>query len=264
MAHAIVIIPARYASSRFPGKPLATLEDKPLIRWVWEAARAARRIERVVVATDDARIASVVRAFGGESAMTPNDLPTGTDRIALVARDSDCEIIVNVQGDEPLVTGASIDRLVEALEADPTLPAATLREPLESVEDLFDPNVVKVVLSRSGDALYFSRSPIPYFRGKPPLAEDFRAALEHRGEPMAGYSRHVGVYAFRRDTLLEFASAPRTPLETAEGLEQVRLLEMGRRIGVVDADFRSVGVDTPRDLERAAEALAAGRGNGIE
>lgn len=214
----------------------------------------ATRLEKTIVATDDERIRAAVLAFGGEAVMTPTDCVSGTDRIAFVASGLAADIVLNVQGDEPLVTGTSLDRLVGAFEA-ASVEAATLREPFEAVGDLFDPNQVKVVSSPSGEALYFSRSPIPYLRVKGHIAFDFRSALFATPESLRGYWKHVGIYAYRRDVLLEFAKTPPTPLESAESLEQLRLLETGRRIRVLDSDFRSVGVDTPQDLRRAAQVL---------
>ena len=253
---AIAIIPARFESTRFPGKPLAPLVDRTLIEWVWRGTSAAKRIEKVLVATDDERIAAAVRGFGGEAVMTPSGFATGTDRIAHVASGLDAEVIVNVQGDEPLVTGESLDRLVAAFD-DAAVDAATLREPFDASGDLFDPNQVKVVVAASGDALYFSRSPIPYFRGKGHLSFDFRSVLFQKADALAGYWKHVGIYAYRRQVLMDFARCAPTPLETAEGLEQLRLLETGRRMRVLDSGFRSVGVDTPFDLQRAALVIQA-------
>ena len=254
MLRAIVIIPARYESSRFPGKPVAPLRGKTLIEWVWSGAKSAKLAERVIVATDDDRIREAVAAFGGEAVMTPPECPSGTDRVARVAAQADADVVINLQGDEPLVTGSSLDRLISTF-ADPTIEAATLREPFDAAGDLFDPNQVKVVVSASGDALYFSRSPIPYFRGKGHLTFDFRPALFARQGTLEGYWKHVGVYAYRRDVLMHLARTAPTPLESAESLEQLRILETGRKIRVLDSDFRSVGVDTPQDLRRAAQAL---------
>jgi len=213
-------------------------------------------VERVVVATDDERIREAASAFGAEVVMTPADCPSGTDRAALVAAQADVEVVVNVQADEPMVTGTSIDRLVAAFD-DPAVEAATLREPFDAVGDLFDPNQVKVVVGASGDALYFSRSPVPYVRGKGSLSFDFRAAVFARPEPLEGFWKHVGIYAYRKAVLMEIARTAPTPLETAESLEQLRLLETGRRIRVLDSDFRSVGVDTPQEMRRAAQVLDA-------
>ena len=206
MSQAIIVIPARYAASRFPGKLLAPLQDKPVIQWVWEGARSAKLADRVIVATDDERIAAAVNGFGGEVVMSSPEI-------------------------------------------------RSLREPIETVGDLFDPNIVKVVASLSGDALYFSRAPIPYFRTEGNLHADFRSVLFGRERPVEGYYRHVGVYAFRRSSLLEFASTAPTPLEKAEGLEQLRLLQTGRRLRLLDSDFRSVGIDTLPDLRRALLVL---------
>ena len=251
---ALIIIPARFESIRFPGKPLATLRDKTLVEWAWLGAKSSQLCQRVLVATDDERIRATVTAFGGEAVMTPSDCPSGTDRVAHAASKLDADVIVNVQADEPLVTGSSLDRMIEAFQ-DPAVEAATLREPFEAAGDLFDPNQVKVVTAANGDALYFSRSPIPYRRGKGYLTFDFSAALFARPTPLEGYWKHVGVYAYRRDVLLQLARTTPTPLETAESLEQLRLLETGRKIRVLDSDFRSVGVDTPQELRRAAQAL---------
>lgn len=254
MPRAVAIIPARYSSSRFPGKPLAPLRDKTLLEWVWRGTTSATRLDQTIVATDDERIRAAVQAFGGEVVMTPPDCASGTDRIAFVASELSADIVLNVQGDEPLVTGTSLDRLVSAFQS-PEVEAATLREPFEAVGDLFDPNQVKVVSSSSGDALYFSRSPIPYHRTKGHIAFDFRSALFTRPDSLQGYWKHVGIYAYRRSVLLDFAKTAPTPLETSESLEQLRLLESGRKIRVLDSDFRSVGVDTPQDLRRAAQVL---------
>jgi len=259
MVRAVIVIPARYKSSRFPGKLLAPLGDKPVLEWVWRGATSARRAERVIVATDDERIEAAVRGFGGETVMTSEDLRSGTDRVAHVARSLDCDIIVNLQGDEPLVTGTSLDRMIEALDRDASIEAATLREPVETVGDLFDPNIVKVACSATGNALYFSRAPIPYYRTEGNLHADFRAVLFGRDEPVAGYWRHVGIYAFRKHALLEFASTAETALEKCEGLEQLRLLETGHSMKVLDSDYRSVAIDTIPDIRRALLVIEGGQ-----
>ena len=259
MPYALVIIPARYASSRFPGKLLAPLIDKPVLQWVWEGARRAAKINRVLIAADDERIAAAARGFGAEVVMTSPEIPSGTDRVAKVAREIPADIVINVQGDEPMITGTALDRMVTALEADPALAAATLCEPIETVGDLFDPNIVKVVTAPNGDAIYFSRAPIPYYRAEGNLHADFRAVLFGRDNPVEGYQRHVGIYAFRRAALLEFSSTAPTALEKTEGLEQLRLLETGRRLGVLDAGFRSVAIDTIPDLRRATLVIESSR-----
>lgn len=249
------VIPARYASTRFPGKVLAPLAGRPMLEHVWRRARAARRIDRLVVATEDARVVRATEAFGGEALLTAATHASGTDRVAEVVRrlDAPYEVVVNVQADEPFLTPTSLDRLVLAFDAQPRPAMATLVEPLEAMDDLFDPNVVKVVATEDGSALYFSRAPIPYHRGgATALAADFRAALATRPGGLSGYRRHQGLYAYTRDALLALAGLPPSPLELDEGLEQLRALARGYTIRIVDSDFRSLAVDTPADLERAA------------
>ena len=235
MAETVIIIPARYGSSRFPGKPLAQLWGKPLIQHVHERASRARSAGRVIVATDDERIARAAAGFGAEVEMTAAGHVSGTDRVAEVAGRIEAELIVNVQGDEPLIDPASIDAAVEPLARDPSIPMGTLCCPIEELADLANPNVVKVVCDREGFALYFSRLPIPFVRD--------------RGAD-AARRRHIGLYVYRRGFLLELAGLRPTPLELAERLEQLRALEHGRRIRVVEVGSASPGVDTPEDLER--------------
>jgi 3-deoxy-manno-octulosonate cytidylyltransferase (CMP-KDO synthetase) len=260
MDRVLGVIPARFASTRFPGKLLAPLGDGTLIEQVWRRMSAARAIDRVIVATDDRRIAEAARGFGAEVQMTSAAHRSGTDRIAEVVRALPAAeapgVVVNVQGDEPLVSPHSLDRLVEQLERDPDCQLATLAEPLEDRDALFDPNVVKVVTATGGRALYFSRAPIPYHRGdRATLEPDFRRALAERAGGLAGYRKHQGVYAYRREALLRLAALPPSPLELDEGLEQLRALEAGFSVTVVDSDFRSLGVDTPADLERVSRLL---------
>jgi 3-deoxy-manno-octulosonate cytidylyltransferase (CMP-KDO synthetase) len=231
------IIPARYASTRFPGKALADLGGKPLIQWTWEAARRCRTLDRVLVATDDARIADAVEEFGGESVMTRADHPSGTDRLAEAAAALDADIIVNVQGDEPFLESATIDAVVRPLLAPGSpLCMSTACVVTRDMAEASDPNVVKVVTTPTGEALYFSRALIPHHRD----ANADRA-----------WRLHLGLYAYRRAFLLEFAGWQPTPLERAESLEQLRALEHGGRIGVVEVSERALGVDSPADLERA-------------
>jgi 3-deoxy-manno-octulosonate cytidylyltransferase (CMP-KDO synthetase) len=239
MLEAIGIIPARFQSTRFPGKALAVLSGKPLIQHVYERSALARTLSKVIVATDDDRILSAVKKFGGEAVLTSPSHPSGTDRVAEVARGMKAEILVNVQGDEPLVDPRNIDALVEELRRDPAAEMATLRSPIRKPEDLENSNVVKVVCDLAGNALYFSRAPIP-----------------RRGPGQVdGAYRHLGLYAYRRATLLEFSSASPGNLERMENLEQLRVLENGRKIRVLDAVGESMGVDTPRDLELVQELL---------
>jgi len=218
-----------------------------MIEHVYRRAAEARGIDAVVVATDDQRVASAVEGFGGIARMTGAHHRTGMDRIAEVARDLTCAIIVNVQGDEPLVEPSAIALMVEALTHDPALQMATLRTPIRHQEDYDSPHVVKVVVDAGDNALYFSRAPIPYHRGGPP-----------KGGHYVGY-KHLGLYAYRRDFLLRLAALPQTALEQAESLEQLRALEHGHRIRAVETQHDSIGVDTPEDLERVRSAFALAR-----
>jgi len=228
----ICIIPARYGSKRFPGKPLASETGRPLIQHVYEAARRARRIDAVAVATDDERVRRAVEGFGGRAVMTRPDHPCGTSRAAEAAEAfPDAAIVVNFQGDEPELDPAVLDRLVEAMEADPSLEAATVAGPL-APQEYADPNSVKVAMAAGGDALYFSRAPIPW-------ARDGEAS---RRAPLL---KHFGIYAYRAAALRAYAAMPPTPLEETEKLEQLRWLEHGRRMRVLVTDHRPGGIDTP-------------------
>ncbi len=234
------MIPARFTSRRFAGKPLALLGGKPLVQHVYERACACKLLERVVVATDDDRIRRAVAAFGGHVAMTSPAHLSGTDRVAEVAATSSAGIVVNIQGDEPFVNAAVLEQVVRPLLAVEAAPMATLCKRIGDATVLRDPNVVKVVVDRSGHALYFSRSPIPY-SGRTPDS----AAWEH-----------VGIYSYRRDFLLGFSRLEPTALEAVEGLEQLRALEHGHRIRVVQTtDHVGVSVDTPEDLAVARRRL---------
>ena len=239
---ATVVIPARYGSTRLPGKPLLDIGGRPLIEHVHRRASAAG-VRRVIVATDDDRIAETVSGFGGEAWLTRADHPTGGDRLAEVARRLNSEIIVNVQGDEPLMPADAIQAVIAALARDTALGIATVRCPITDPGLLADPNVVKVVVDARGDALYFSRAPIPHAR-------------ERTSERNALGDRHVGLYAYRRTCLLELAAIPPTPLERLEQLEQLRALESGYRIGTITTDQAPIGVDTAADLERVRHLVA--------
>ena len=242
------IIPARFASTRLPGKPLLSDTGKPLIQHVFEAAKRAKRLDRVVVATDDARIARAVEDFGGEVVMTRPNHPTGTDRVAEVAAAMpDARLVVNIQGDEPELSGEALDLVVSLLEADPIAPMATLAAPIRDEAVFRDPSCVKVVRSTRGHALYFSRSPIPFHRDGP---------LDFAVEPPAALL-HLGLYAYRRDFLLGLAAFPPSPLESAEKLEQLRVLEAGHSIAIGIVQERSVGIDTPEDYRRFVERWRA-------
>ncbi len=241
------VIPARYASTRFPGKPLADLCGKPMIQWVCEGTARCALIDQVIVATDDERIVKAVQAFGGTAVMTRADHPTGTDRLAEVAAGLGSELVVNVQGDEPLIDPLMIEAAVHPLLDDPSIPMGTLKTPLTSLEEFHNPNVVKVVTDQRGFALYFSRAPIPYPR-------DFADQLASRWRELAT-AKHVGLYVYRRDFLLAFPQLAPTPLEEQEKLEQLRALEHGQRIFVAETAMGAQGVDTPEDLERVRQFL---------
>ncbi len=240
----LVVIPARYASTRFPGKPLVPLGGKSMIQRVWERVRRAKSISDVIVATDDERIQSAVRGFGGDVAMTRSDHRSGTERVAEAAlARGDAEIIVNVQGDEPLIEPAAIDSLVDALREDLEVSVATLAVPIVKPADIMDPNIVKAVLDFDGNALYFSRAPIPWVRD--------------RGGPVhAKHLKHLGLYVYRRAALLEFPTFPQGDLERIEQLEQLRWLENGYRIRVAETEYDSVSVDVPEDVPRIEQLLA--------
>ncbi len=238
MSEILAVIPARFASTRLPGKPLLSATGKPLIRHVVEAARRARCLDRVIVATDDPRIYQVVTGFGGEAAMTRADHPSGTDRVAEVASAiPSASIVVNVQGDEPEIAPEAIQAVVEMLQNHPELNMATIATPIRDETVYRDPGCVKVVLDGNGRALYFSRSPIPMHRDGPPDSGVWGLL-------------HLGLYAYRREFLLNLAQLPVSPLERAEKLEQLRVLGAGAAIGVATIDEPSVGIDTPEDYER--------------
>jgi len=240
MAGIVGIIPARWASTRLEGKALALIAGKPLIQQVYERARQAPSLERLIVATDDERIFQVVVGFGGEAAMTSPHHPSGTDRVAEAAANLQADLIVNIQGDEPLIKPENIEAAIAPMMADPTLPMGTLCTPIKNEQELHDPSVTKVVVDRKGFALYFSRYPIPYLRDKGGRATFFR---------------HIGLYLYRRDFLLRFAALPPTPLEKAEALEQLRALEHGYRIIVSEVAEAATGVDTPEQLEQIRRLL---------
>jgi len=250
----VAIIPARYASTRLPGKPLVDIAGKPMIVRVAERAREVAAIRRVIIATDDQRVFDAVIALNHDAPvevmMTSPDHLTGTDRLAEVAATLDAEIIVNVQGDEPLIEPATIEAAIAPLLADASIVMCTTSEPIESAVDLVNPNVVKVVTDGEGFALYFSRNPIPFPRAAVQAHGSIEAAFAANPELLKLYSKHTGMYVYRRDFLLRYAKLPPTPLEQAELLEQLRALEHGYRIKVVKVDHRSIGVDTPEDLER--------------
>ncbi len=240
----LCVIPARYASTRLPGKPLKDICGKPMVVRVYERAARASRVTDTIVATDDERIYTAVRQAGGKAMMTKKDHPTGTDRLAEVAAaHPEAELIINVQGDEPLIEPKLIDDLAAAFDDDPELQMATVKTEITDPEEQKNPNNVKVVTDRNGYALYFSRSLMPFPR--------------HEGTPVY---KHIGIYAYKRDFLLQYAEMAETPLEHAESLEQLRALENGYRIRVIETPYRFVGVDTAEDLEKV-RAIYSEEGN---
>ncbi len=238
MKKAAGIIPVRYQSTRFPGKPLALIKGRPMIQWVYEGIKKSALLSRFIIATDDKRIQQAAQSFGAEVFMTRTDHPSGTDGVAEVAAAIDCPIIINVQGDEPLVEGKMIDALVEVLQED-AVPMASLMTRRPDVADIGDPNEVKVVVDDRSYALYFSRSPIP--NG----ARDY-------------FHLHIGIYGYRKEFLQDFVQMPASRLETAERLEQLRILEAGFKIKMVEVPYAALSVDTPEDIIRVEEILKKG------
>jgi len=245
----VAIIPARYGSSRFPGKPLIDLEGLPMICRVARRVRKARLVSRVIVATDDARIADAVQEDGGQAVMTPSDLPSGSDRIFYASRDIDCGILVNVQGDEPLIDPRQVDQAVRLLLEDSRAEVGTLVRRMTDPGQIQNPNVVKVVLDREGHALYFSRSPIPFLRDGFPGTDT--------GNPP--FFCHIGLYVYRKSFLERYGKWKQTPLEKAECLEQLRILENGADIKTAVTEYESVCVDTPGDAERVRSLIRSGK-----
>lgn len=231
---AIGIIPARYEAKRFPGKPLFPIAGKPLVQHVVERCRLAKKLTDIIVATDDERILEKVEEFGGRAVMTKPDHPTGTDRIAEVASGVECDLIVNVQGDEPLMDPRLIDRSVETFGALPDFRFGSAMTAIDNEEDVRNPNVVKVVVGKDNRALYFSRFPIPY----------------RRKRTLLPVYQHIGFYVYQRDFLLSYPSMAPTPLEESECLEQLRALENGIRIDMIETDYTGIGVDAPEDVSR--------------
>jgi 3-deoxy-manno-octulosonate cytidylyltransferase (CMP-KDO synthetase) len=246
---AVGVIPARWASSRFPGKPLALISGKPLLQWVIEGARTSRRLKEICVATDDERIARLAVECGVRAIMTESDLPTGTDRVHRAALETGGEVIVNIQGDEPLIEGSLLDLLVAPFEEDADLQMATLGREIDH-EALESSNTAKIVLNHRDEAIYFSRFPIPHSRVP-------------AGEKIDGALKHIGIYAYRRGFLERFCAQPPTVMEEKEGLEQLRALYLGARIKVVRVEHDSWGVDTPEDVQKI-ERILKQRGEGAK
>jgi 3-deoxy-manno-octulosonate cytidylyltransferase (CMP-KDO synthetase) len=238
----VVVIPARYGSTRLPGKPLVALAGQTMIQRVYDRAKSAKSVDEVIVATDDERITHAVAAFGGHSRMTRTDHRTGTERVAEVAAHVEGDVFVNVQGDEPLLDPAAVDTAVEALLEDAHTAVATVATLIKTTADIMDPNIVKVVLDFDDNALYFSRAPIPWVR-------DTKSGIQVR------HMKHLGLYVFRRDALLEYPTLPQGELEKIEQLEQLRWMENGTRIRVAEVEHDAVSVDVPEDVARVEKLL---------
>jgi 3-deoxy-manno-octulosonate cytidylyltransferase (CMP-KDO synthetase) len=238
----VVVIPARYGSTRLPGKPLVLLAGKAMIQRVYERAKMAQRAERVIVATDDERIVKAVEGFGGEARMTRTEHRTGTERVAEVAAHEQGDVFVNVQGDEPLLDPNAIDVAVNSLLEEPQASIGTVATPIKTPGDIMDPNVVKAVLDFDGNAIYFSRAPIPWVR-------DTASKIQVR------HLKHLGLYVFQREALLEYPTLPQGELERIEQLEQLRWLENGWQIRVAEVEHDAVSVDVPEDVARVEKLL---------
>lgn len=259
MAKTIGVIPARWKSSRFEGKILAKIMGKPMLQHVWERAKESKLLEEIVIAVDNEEVMKAVEAFGGKSVYTSKDQPSGTDRIAEVVNPIDVEIVVNIQGDEPLIHHTMIDNLASALLEDKSILMATLIKRITKKEEFLNPNVVKTVIDKNGYALYFSRSPIPYFRKE----EEGHSALNleswFSGHPSADKSeycyKHIGIYAYTKDFLFTYTNLPKSKLEESEKLEQLRALENGYKIKTIETEFDTIGVDTPEDLKKVEKHL---------
>jgi len=251
----VAVIPARYGSTRFEGKPLADILGKPMIQWVYEGVSQSKLIDDVIVATDDQRILEAVRSFGGKAVMTSPTHFTGTDRVAEVAKKLKSEIIVNVQGDEPLIKGNIIDKAIRPLLTDESLQLSTLMTRIEQVRDWLNPHIVKVVVDQKNFALYFSRSPIPFPRNLQIGRLETNPFGTNRPLPKRVF-KHIGIYVFRRKFLLHFSRMKPTPLEKLEKLEQLRALENGFRIKVIPVDYEPIGVETPEDIQKVVTFLS--------
>jgi len=237
--NAIGVIPARYGATRFQGKVLADLMGKPVVQHVYEMAKNAKMLDDLIIATDDERIEKCVKAFGGKVVLTSVDQPTGTDRLAEVVNPIDVKVVVNIQGDEPLVHHSMIDELVRTMLENDSINMATAIKRIDNKDEIMDPNVVKVVIDKEGFALYFSRSPIPF----------------ERSEQSKSFYKHLGLYAYTKDFLFTFTNLPKSELEKVESLEQLRALEHGYKIKTIETKFETVGIDTPEDLEKAKKVI---------
>ena len=237
----VAVIPARWESSRLKGKILADINGKPMIQHVWERVKKAHNVDEVVIAVDKDKVQKVVQDFGAKAVFTSPDQPSGTDRIAEAMRDIDVKVVLNIQADEPLIHHSIIDRLAQEMLLDQELVMATVKKRIDYDGEINNPNVVKVVTNREDCAIYFSRSPIPFYR-------------EEESSPK--YYKHLGIYAYTKDFLYTFKNLPVSPLESAEKLEQLRVLEAGYKIKVLETQFDSCGVDTEDDLYKAESLLS--------
>lgn len=244
----IGIIPARFDSQRLPGKPLVSIAGKPMIEQVYRRVKKAKSLDDVIVATDDKRIYQAVKKFGGEVFLTPKNIKSGSDRVAFVAKKINCDIVVNIQGDEPTIKPQMIDQLVESLKKEPQIPVATLVRKIENKENLGNPNVVKVVKTKENMALYFSRYCIPYVSSENGSGKYDKSKLKN-------YFEHIGIYAYRKNFLLKFTRMPPSPLERAEKLEQLRVLENGYKIKLVETKFKTHPVDNKSDIKIVEKIL---------
>jgi 3-deoxy-manno-octulosonate cytidylyltransferase (CMP-KDO synthetase) len=242
------IIPARFASSRLLGKPLADIGGKPMIQHTYESSLKSKLLNRIIIAVDDTKVAEAAKNFGAEVMMTPKEIPTGSDRLAYVIKDMpEAKIVVNIQGDEPFINGIMIDQAIEPLLFDKSITVSTLAKKIDSIEELKSPSIPKVVFDYQNNALYFSRSAIPFVR-------DARTYIE-RLQKTDTY-KHIGLYVFRREALLKFTKLEPTDLEQTEKLEQLRMLEHGMKIRIVVTEYDTLSVDTPEDLARARKYYA--------
>ena len=250
----LAVIPARWASTRFPGKPIADILGKPMVQWVSEQAQKANLITEVVIATDDKRIYDVVLDFGGKAVMTSPSHQSGTDRVAEAVRNIECDIVVNVQGDEPLIPSENIDRVIKPLLDSGELSVSTLMTAIHSRSEMLDPNICKVVVDNVGCALYFTRAPIPYNRDYGCMNKSKIDNEMGTNQMILGY-KHIGVYAYRKSFLLKFSNMKTSQLENTEKLEQLRILENRYSIQVVETEQNSIGVDHPNDLDKIIKSM---------
>lgn len=254
MQRAVAIIPARYNSTRFPGKPLALLRKKPVIQHVFEKVKHARLIDTVLVATDDERIYNIVSDFGGKAVMTSEGHRTGTDRVAEAAKEIDCDIVINIQGDEPFIKPEMVDDLINMLANDKRALMGTLAKKITDSKEIFSPDVVKVVMDNEGFAMYFSRAPIPWHRDEFSKS-GFKTGNGYSATGSIEVYKHIGIYGYRKDTLLRLSSMAENALEKLEKLEQLRALASGIKIKVKETDYDTFGIDTVEDLRNAEEYL---------